>query len=128
MITGEEDDREAIILDTTSVPIGGYTLTEVAPPSGYNSLEGPVKITVAEGSAAGDIVVTATINGQTSAFAEVERVNVSGSAPEWIITIRNDAGAVLPSTGGPGTMLIYMLGCILILGSGVLLWMRRSLM
>lgn len=82
VITGEEDDREAIILDTTNVPIGEYTLTEAAPPSGYNSLEGPVKITVAEGSAAGDIVVTATINGQTSAFAEVERVNVSGSAPE----------------------------------------------
>ena len=43
----------------------------------------------------------------------------------WIITIRNDAGAVLPSTGGPGTTIFMILGTILVLTAGILL--RRRL-
>ena len=36
-------------------------------------------------------------------------------------------GYELPSTGGPGTRLFTILGSILILGAGVLLWRRRKL-
>ena len=42
-------------------------------------------------------------------------------------TVVNEPGAALPSTGGPGTNLLYLLGSILILGAGVLLWRRRRL-
>ena len=41
--------------------------------------------------------------------------------------IINDAGVELPSTGGPGTRLFTILGSILILGAGVLLWRRRRM-
>ena len=41
--------------------------------------------------------------------------------------ITNNPGVVLPSTGGPGTRLFTILGIILILGAGVLLWRRRRL-
>ena len=45
------------------------------------------------------------------------------------ITINNQSIATyeLPSTGGPGTRLFTILGSILILGAGVLLWRRRRL-
>jgi LPXTG-motif cell wall-anchored protein len=44
-----------------------------------------------------------------------------------LVTIGNEPGAALPSTGGPGTRLFTILGSILILGAGVLLWRRRRL-
>ena len=39
--------------------------------------------------------------------------------------INKQPGAALPNTGGPGTRLFTILGSILILGAGVLLWRRR---
>ena len=44
-----------------------------------------------------------------------------------IIINKQEGGYELPSTGGPGTRLFTILGCILILGAGVLLWRRRRL-
>jgi len=43
------------------------------------------------------------------------------------VTVGNDAGAALPNSGGPGTRIFTILGSILILGAGVLLWKRRRL-
>ena len=40
-------------------------------------------------------------------------------------TVENEPGVALPSTGGPGTRLFTILGSILILLSGTLLWRRR---
>ena len=42
-------------------------------------------------------------------------------------SVKNEPGAVLPNAGGPGTKLFTILGSILILGAGVLLWRRRRL-
>ena len=42
-------------------------------------------------------------------------------------TVKNTSGAILPYTGGPGTLIFTILGSILILGSGVMLWRRRRL-
>jgi LPXTG-motif cell wall-anchored protein len=39
----------------------------------------------------------------------------------------NVPGAALPHTGGSGTMLLYILGSIMVLGAGALLWRRRRL-
>jgi LPXTG-motif cell wall-anchored protein len=41
--------------------------------------------------------------------------------------IPNTPGAALPSAGGPGTWLLTILGSILILGAGILLWRRQRL-
>ena len=51
-------------------------------------------------------------------------VSVSGPA---VATVGNTSGAELPYTGGPGTRLFTILGSILILGAGVLLWRRWRL-
>ena len=40
-------------------------------------------------------------------------------------TIVNNAGAELPSTGGIGTTLFYLIGAILVIGAGVVLVTRR---
>ena len=41
--------------------------------------------------------------------------------------VTNEPGAALPHTGGPGTRLLYILGSIMVLGAGALLWRRRRL-
>ena len=51
----------------------------------------------------------------------------SVAATNAAFTIRNTPGSALPQTGGPGTRLFTILGSILILGAGALLWKRRRL-
>lgn len=41
------------------------------------------------------------------------------------LTIKNEPGTALPSSGGPGTTWIYLLGTVLLLGSAILLAARR---
>ena len=42
-------------------------------------------------------------------------------------TIVNLTGATLPSTGGVGTTIFYIIGAILVIGAGVVLVTRRRM-
>ena len=50
---------------------------------------------------------------------------VNGANNGEVIINQETGGYELPSTGGPGTQIFTILGSILILGAGVLLWRRR---
>ena len=56
-------------------------------------------------------------------IATYEKVNPTDT--EDTLKIENEAGAALPNTGGPGTLIFTILGGILILGAGVLLVLNR---
>ena len=43
------------------------------------------------------------------------------------VEVENQAGAELPSTGGIGTTIFYILGAILVIGAGVVLVTRRRM-
>lgn len=97
------------------IAAGTYYLHETQAPAGYNSLEGDVKVEITanykdngelDGSSA-----TSTDNGQ---YIQVQ-------------AIPNKAGAVLPSTGGIGTTIFYVLGSILALGAAVLLIAKKRM-
>ena len=45
----------------------------------------------------------------------------------YIVTVRNISGVELPSSGGPGTIWIYLIGSILLLGCGITLIARRRI-
>ena len=45
----------------------------------------------------------------------------------YTLTVTNNAGVALPNTGGPGTRLFTIIGSILALGAGLLLWRRQLL-
>jgi len=98
-------------LDTGKFTIQGldadtYYLTETKQPDGYNKLSAPVKITIAENG-------TITVNDTVITGTDVEVLNKSGS--------------LLPSTGGRGTTLFYILGAILVVGSGVVLITKKRM-
>ena len=81
---------------------GTYYLVETEAPAGYNPLTGPVEVKV-EGSS--------TDTTKLSVTAKVE----------------NKTGTTLPSTGGMGTTIFYVLGSALVLGAVVLLVTKKRM-
>lgn len=84
-----------------------YYLTETAAPAGYNKLAGPVTIVIGENG---------VVNGTTEAPQGVDEVKVL-----------NQSGTELPSTGGMGTTLFYVLGGVLVVGAVVLLITKKRM-
>ena len=82
-----------------------YYLTETAAPAGYNKLAGPVTIVIGENG---------VVNGTTEAPQGVDEVKVL-----------NQSGTELPSTGGIGTTIFYVLGGVLAVGAVALLIAKR---
>ncbi|MCD8127607.1 MAG: LPXTG cell wall anchor domain-containing protein [Clostridiales bacterium] len=90
-----------------------YTLTETTAPDGYNLLSEPIKFTIGT-----DGTVT-FISGNENNVASATTENGS-----IVITVKNEAGYVLPSTGGSGTWL-YTLTGLTLCGAALVLWKRR---
>lgn len=84
---------------------GTYYLTETKQPDGYNKLAKPVKVEIKDN---GEIFVD---DSKTANIGDVK--------------VENKTGTVLPSTGGAGTTMIYLIGGALVLGSGVVLVTKR---
>ena len=81
-----------------------YCLTETKQPDGYNKLSAPITVVIAENG-------TITVGSKT-----VDEVKV-----------QNNTGTILPTTGGNGTSLIYFLGAVLALVSGVVLITKQRM-
>ena len=86
-----------------------YYLTETKQPTGYNKLAAPVRVVIGEDG-------KLTIGSATTSVA-----------PDTQVEIENKTGSLLPSTGGRGTTLFYILGGILVLGSVVVLITKRRM-
>lgn len=97
------------------IAAGNYFLEETKAPDGYNKLKDPVPVAItASYDGEGKLTSTsATINGESQLIQTVE--------------VPNKAGAVLPSTGGIGTTIFYVLGSILALGAAVLLIAKKRM-
>ena len=66
------------------------------------------------------------MNGTITIKPDSDRTKDKAVNRDYIINTP-EGGYELPQTGGPGTRLFTILGSILILGAGVLLWRRRRL-
>lgn len=82
---------------------GKYYLEETVAPDGYNPLREPQEITV--------------VTGESN-----DSVTVGYTAP-----VPNSTGTELPSTGGIGTTIFYLIGAILVIGAGVVFVTRRRM-
>lgn len=92
--------------------VGEYTLKETNTPAGYNTID--------------DITFTINWNGWNKSFS-VNNNNINIQNNTLSIKIVNYAGSLLPSTGGMGTMILYIMGAILVVGAGILLVVRRRM-
>lgn len=117
-IKGETGETEITTTNTGRFSIqglkpGNYWLEETEAPKGYNKLKKRIKIAV---GAHGAIKIDGNYNADGT---------VSGGNLKAEVGVENKSGTVLPSTGGAGTTMIYLIGGALVLGSGVVLATKR---
>ena len=86
-----------------------YYLYETKAPDGYNKLTAPVTITI---DANGNVT---SVQGLTTENHEIKTLYVE-----------NNAGSQLPSTGGMGTTLFYIIGGVLMAGAAVVLVIKKK--
>lgn len=118
-----------------NLEVGTYKLKETKAPAGYikDNTEHNVVITAEYNADTTLKSYTITIDGQaTSTYtATTSQTGVtyepSGEGGNDVFPINNKKGAELPSTGGIGTTIFYILGTILVLGAGILLIARRRM-
>lgn len=99
-VTMTSNDKAALVLN--GLDAGIYYLEETKAPDGYNKLADPVTVTITE-----DGKVNETANGT--------------------VYVSNNAGATLPSTGGMGTTLFYVIGGGLMVAAVVLLVTKKRM-
>lgn len=90
-----------------------YYLEEVEAPAGYNKLAAPVKVTITAKIDTATNVGTATVT-----YGE----NSTGT-----VKIENKTGVELPSTGGVGTTIFYVIGGLLMAVAVVLLVTKKKM-
>lgn len=108
---------------------GTYYLEETKAPSTYNKLSEDVTI----------VISASTVNNQTwngtasdaltkidvTANGEKSNGNVNDGSVK--VTVENNQGSTLPSTGGMGTTIFYVVGSILVLGAAILLITKKRM-
>ena len=104
LIRGLDDDKK-------------YTLTETYTLPGYNMLEGDVDLDLEE-----DIAPVPAGSGTSGTSGTFE-----GYDPENYQDVINNQGSVLPSTGGIGTTIFYIVGGLLAVGAGVVLVTKKRM-
>lgn len=83
-----------------------YYLKETKAPAGYNQLNTTVKVVIDN---AGKITVD------------------DGKTQTAVVKVNNNSGTELPSTGGVGTTIFYVLGSVLVIGAAVLLITKKRM-
>lgn len=119
-----DEENPASTFEFTGLDDGTYKLTETVTPAGYNSIE-PIEFTVEAVHSDGDTPALTELTGN-KASGEIEFTpNVSGAYLSADVV--NNAGTVLPETGGIGTTIFYVLGGLLVLTAVVLLVTKKRM-
>lgn len=118
------------VIVVKGVKTGRYEIKEVTAPAGYNKLTDPVTVdAVKTSSTTTHTIVYLDENGnvvdKTAKVTEV-KVDIDTIAATPVVVV-NKAGTELPSTGGMGTTVFYVLGAVLVVGAGVLLVTKKRM-
>ena len=112
-------DNPASTFEFTGLDDGTYKLTETVTPAGYNTID-PISFEI---TASDNGTVITGLDGDNNTITFAKNLE-AGSLSANVV---NKAGSILPSTGGMGTTLLYIIGAILVVGAGVLLVARRRM-
>lgn len=105
------------------VKSGTYSITETKSPSGYNLLTAPFDVTaVKTGQTTTKTTTYLDENGNITATETDTKVEVNlDNISTAVQVIVNKTGSTLPSTGGVGTTMFYVLGGAVVVAAVVLL-------
>lgn len=111
------EDFQSAVIEAGKVTVKGldanttYWLEETEAPAGYNKLSGRVKVEIKDDN----LITTMDKNEDT------------WEKDDGGVHITNKTGAELPSTGGMGTTIFYIIGSVLVLAAVVLLIVRKRM-
>ncbi|SEH52832.1 LPXTG-motif cell wall anchor domain-containing protein/fimbrial isopeptide formation D2 domain-containing protein [Ruminococcus flavefaciens] len=97
---------------------GTYTLSEIVTPGGYNSIPDMTIVINGTGNTFASPNWSATKDGTSVTMTDTATV---------AFDVINNAGSTLPTTGGIGTKLFYIIGGLLVAGSVVLLVTKKRM-
>ena len=127
LYTGLTSGSDGLLRDSSGntvfeLPLGNYHLKETTPPAGYQLKAKAVEVRVTAQGISYDEGSNLSQNGTG--------VSYNSAAGTYTLTVTNTTGYALPSTGGSGTDLLYLLGGMLILlaGAALLIDHRRMKM
>ena len=117
------------VIVVKGVKSGTYKIEEVTAPAGYNKLTAPVTVeAVKTGSSSTHTTVYLDENGNTTTETTTTEVKVDiDTIAATAVVVVNKAGTELPSTGGMGTTVFYVLGTVLVMGAVVLLVTKKRM-
>lgn len=117
------------VIVVKGVKAGTYEIKEVTAPDGYNQLTGPVTVEAKKtGATSTHTIVYLDKDGNTTKTQTDKEVKVDIEAiAATVLVVVNKAGTELPSTGGMGTTVFYVLGSVLVLGAVVLLVTKKRM-
>ena len=101
---------------------GEYTLTETKAPAGYNKLASAIGVKV-NGSNDGTDTTNATVN--ITYNNDNNDTIYDQTASNGVIPVQNKSGAILPGTGGMGTIAFTVIG-VLVIALGVAWTLKRK--
>ena len=118
-------------LNFTGLEAGKYKLVETTVPDGFNKCADRY------------ITISATVNGEGEGTPSLSDVSIqqevikdtTGAGNEGTVddsegtamSIINKSGTLLPSTGGIGTTIFYAVGAALVVGAGILLFVKKRM-
>ena len=103
------------VLRFEGLAAGQYTITELKAPDGYNMIKEPIQVTI-NCQLPEDVNGTCTWSASEPATSDNNIIRLS---------VENKTGTELPSTGGIGTTIFYVVGGLLVVGAAVLLITRK---
>ena len=139
-VTEYEEGTEEVFMQGTSgdngkitftgLGAGTYTLTEVVTPTGFNTAD-PITFTIVidvpETITTGSEKATYSVENVSPTTASISLQGNDATCGIYETNVIDKSGSVLPSTGGIGTTIFYVLGAVLVLGGGILLISRRRM-
>lgn len=111
-------DKTGSTFEFSGLDDGEYKLTEIETPKGYNTID-PIEFTItAEHEVLSDNPALTALTG-----TDGKEFTMTPNVPAGSLTadVVNQKGTELPSTGGIGTTMFYIIGSAMVLGAGIIL-------
>lgn len=114
-------DATEVVTDTdgaaafNGLEAGTYALEETEAPEGFNPLTEDIEVVITKTeNGDGTVTKSATVDGDTVTVDENNSLSLTAK-------VANSTGAILPETGGIGTMIFVVIGMLAVLGAGIFL-------
>ena len=104
---------------------GSYYLVEREAPEGYNALDGHVELVAGQNTRT--FTVFADKNGDVADIQQSDGVHMQYDYDLTHTVVHNSKGAVLPSTGGKGTIMLITFGTLVAMGFAILLITQKKM-